>query len=75
MYACGSNSSHQLGLGSGINSNNEDAYYQVETPIKLAMLQNYIIVKVAANCHSAAITSNGELFLWGSGVFGEYRTP
>lgn len=32
-------------------------------------------MKVEAKQESAAISSSGELFLWGSGVFGTYKTP
>lgn len=31
--------------------------------------------KVAAGSFSASISENGDLYLWGSGVFGEFLTP
>jgi len=31
-------------------------------------------VQIAAGHHSAALTKKGEIFVWGSGVFGEYLT-
>lgn len=33
------------------------------------------IVKIASNHHSAAISNKGELFFWGTGVFGTYYVP
>jgi X-linked retinitis pigmentosa GTPase regulator len=33
------------------------------------------VTKVAAGHHSAALTDKGDLFIWGTGVFGEYDIP
>lgn len=44
-------------------------------PVKITNLERYQIIKVACSHHSAALSSNGELFIWGTGVFGEYLTP
>lgn len=31
--------------------------------------------KVSAGHHSAAVTDNGDLYIWGKGSFGEYSRP
>jgi alpha-tubulin suppressor-like RCC1 family protein len=73
VLACGSNHQGQLGIGNkkGKNSsalqNNQDFS---EIPIEIQGLENQVVTKIAAGQHSAAITTNGELFIWGSGVFG-----
>jgi X-linked retinitis pigmentosa GTPase regulator len=33
------------------------------------------VTKVQAKTHSAAVTATGELYLWGVGVFGSFKTP
>jgi hypothetical protein len=33
------------------------------------------IVKIASNHHSAAISSNHDLYFWGTGVFGTFYEP
>lgn len=33
------------------------------------------VVKISAGSHSAAISANGELFVWGTASFGEFRSP
>jgi X-linked retinitis pigmentosa GTPase regulator len=38
-------------------------------------LAKHRIVKVDAKANSAAITATGELYLWGMGVFGSFKTP
>ena len=35
----------------------------------------YYIVKVSCGHHSGALTDAGEIFLWGTGVFGEFVSP
>lgn len=32
-------------------------------------------IKVIANQHSAAISSNNELYVWGTGIYGEFLKP
>lgn len=44
-------------------------------PIKLLSLAKHRVIKVDAKANSAAITATGELYLWGMGVFGSYKTP
>lgn len=62
IWASGCNTQGQLGL------NHKDPVLRF-TLIKLENVE-----KIAAGCHSAAI-SNGNLYIWGGGVFGEYLTP
>jgi len=64
VYSCGGNSFGQLGLGHKKSQS---------TPIKLTDLCN--IVKASCGHHSAAFDSDGNLFVWGTGVFGEFLTP
>ena len=66
VYATGGNSYGQLGIG-GKRS--------VLSPMKVESLEKYNITKVSAGHHSAAITDKGDLFIWGTGAFGEYDTP
>ena len=34
-----------------------------------------MVIRIESSNHSGAITNQGELFLWGTGVFGEYKIP
>ncbi len=38
-------------------------------------LDNQVIIKIAAGNHSAALNRKGEVFIWGTGIFGEHLTP
>lgn len=64
VYATGGNSFGQLGLG---NKKSSSKFERV-------LIDGYM-VKVAAGNHSAAISDKGQLFIWGTGVFGEYLIP
>ena len=44
-------------------------------PLGVTVFTNTFVVKVAAGTHSAAISDQGELFIWGSGEFGEFLKP
>lgn len=67
VFGCGSNSSYQLGMPN---------YQQnLTVPQKIMSLKHNFIIHIAANMHSGAINEFGELFLWGSGVFGTYQQP
>ena len=48
---------------------------EIHEPAKVEGLINCFIVKIEANSYSAALNDSGELFLWGSGVFGSYAVP
>lgn len=66
VYMMGGNSFGQLGVGTKKSSSQ---------PLRVSTLDNVPIVKVACGHHSAAVSEYGELYLWGSGVFGEFLTP
>jgi X-linked retinitis pigmentosa GTPase regulator len=66
VLAAGGNSFGQLGLGT-----KESASVFVKIPA----LGNKDVAKIAAGQHSACVTSAGELFLWGTGTFGELMVP
>lgn len=38
-------------------------------------LQGKRVKNIACGHHSAAVTEDGDLYVWGTGVFGEYLTP
>lgn len=64
IYAMGGNSFGQLGLGTKKSCSR---------PEKLNF--EGFAAKIACGSHSAAITDKGVLFVWGTGVFGEYLVP
>ena len=66
MYATGYNSHGELGLGNSLAS---------FLPVKLSKLKHENIALIFAGDHSAALTEKGDIFLWGSGVFGEFSYP
>ena len=66
VYATGNNKFGQLGIG------NKNSLYG---PILVHSLMAHKISKIACWNHSACLTEKGELYIWGTGVFGEYLTP
>eukprot|EP01022_Parablepharisma_sp_SALTPOND_P035408 TRINITY_DN951_c0_g1_i1.p1 TRINITY_DN951_c0_g1~~TRINITY_DN951_c0_g1_i1.p1 ORF type:complete len:825 (-),score=136.29 TRINITY_DN951_c0_g1_i1:11066-13540(-) len=66
LWAMGGNSFGQLGLGHKKGS---------VVPVKVAALTHAKIKKVSCGHHTAAITYSGELYVWGTGVFGELLLP
>lgn len=56
VFACGDNSHGKLGIGTKKNSN---------IPVKLMFLENTPVKTVKAKEFSAALTVNGELYVWG----------
>lgn len=64
VYSTGCNTSGQLGLGSRKS---------MKRPTLIPTLA--AVVQIAAGTQSAAVTRDARLYLWGSGVFGEYLTP
>lgn len=66
IYAAGSNSTGQLGIGSRKSS---------LVFVKVSTTENLRFKKVAAGTFSAAFCAKGDLYLWGTGSFGEYLTP
>jgi alpha-tubulin suppressor-like RCC1 family protein len=45
------------------------------TPMRIQPLEMYMITKVVAGSFSAALTSQHEILLWGSGDFGTFISP
>ena len=66
VVSFGDNQFGQLGLG---NQNMASS----SVPIEIPNLQG--IVSISCNHHSAAIGSRGELYFWGTGVFGTFFEP
>lgn len=67
VVSFGDNQFGQLGLGAeaGISSTGD--------PMEVPSLEN--IKSIACNHHSAAIGARGELYFWGTGVFGTFFDP
>ena len=66
VFGMGGNTFGQL----GINSKKSTAI-----PLQVTDLDHIFIKKVACGQHSAAISENGCLYIWGTGVFGEFYVP
>ena len=66
MVSFGDNQFGQLGLG-------KDQIDCTSLPTEIPGLSN--IVYISANHHTAAIGSRGELYFWGTGVFGTFYDP
>lgn len=43
--------------------------------MKIQSLAKFRVSKIDAKSYSAAVTANGDLYLWGQGVFGTYKNP
>lgn len=66
LWGFGGNSLAQLGIG------NKKAVF---LPVQVKDLASYKIKKVSCGIHTSAITCEGELYIWGTGVFGEFLRP
>ena len=66
VYAVGDNSHCQLAR------RHEQAPY-IHQPIQIDGLSQ--IASIACKQYSTAITSSGDLFIWGCGPFGDYEAP
>lgn len=64
VISSGANSCGQLGTG---NKKASFAFVDVDSDVQFA--------KIACGSHSAAISTRGELFVWGTGLFGEWLSP
>ena len=64
IYSMGGNSFGQLGLGSKKSCSRPER-----------VTVDCLFVKVACGSHSAGISEKGQLYVWGTGVFGEYLHP
>jgi len=66
VYAMGANTFGQLGLGSKRGT---------LLPAQITALEGTRVKQLACWSSSAAVTSDGQLYLWGSGTFGELLSP
>ncbi len=66
VIAMGGNNFGQLGTGDKRSS---------VVPVAVRVLGEEKVVKVAAGHFSAALTNTGKVYVWGTGVFGEYLEP
>lgn len=66
VYSMGGNNVGQLGTGTKRSS---------AVPTRVKELDSASIVKIAAGNHSAAVTERGELYVWGTSLFGEFLVP
>lgn len=41
----------------------------------VSQLSDVFVSQIAAGFHTAALSSHGEIYIWGSGVFGNFLTP
>jgi X-linked retinitis pigmentosa GTPase regulator len=66
VYATGGNSFGQLGIGTKKNTN---------IPTRIKDFERVRVQKIACGHHSAALTEKGDVYVWGTGIFGEYLLP
>lgn len=66
VYSSGNNSHGQLGNG----TKKTTLAFQ-----KVSFNGDQLIQKIASGSHSCAISENGQLYLWGTGAFGEFLFP
>lgn len=67
VYATGSNEQGQLGTG---NPNKGST-----VPVFLEELSFSRMIKIRAGAFSAALSGDGQLYVWGEGTFGKFYTP
>ena len=68
VYGMGTNKGYELGLMQPTVSKSVGV-------MRIQALEIYMIVKVEAVGFSAALTSQNEILVWGSGEFGQFQTP
>lgn len=66
IYGFGLNSSGQLGIGNQDNTN---------VPVRSLLPESVFMSKIIAGYHSAAISSQGELYVWGESSLGNFLIP
>ena len=73
LYVWGSSSSGKLGLDRGGLADSQEYYITSPRPLRLPIkAANGIVSKVSCGAnHSACISSQGQLYIWGSGVGGK----
>jgi alpha-tubulin suppressor-like RCC1 family protein len=65
LYSMGGNRFGQLGHGNGVGAS-------VAEPMKVTALKSHCVTNIsAANKHSVAVTSSGDVFTWGSNAAGQ----
>ena len=67
VFASGSNQDLCIGAGEGFD--------RTQTPVFIESLSGHQVAQINANHASACITNQGELFLWGRGVWGDTAFP
>lgn len=71
VYGFGQNSKHELGLG----DSHQASQREFTEPLKLDHLDIHRLVRVSAGGFSAALTDQNQIIIWGTGLFGTFRTP
>ena len=66
VYTFGGNTFGQLGTGSKQSAN---------IPTLVTDLAHVRISKIALGNHTAAVSETGDMYIWGSGIFGEFLSP
>lgn len=66
VYAMGGNALGQLGCGSKTGA---------RFPVRVRTLEGVFMEKVVCGNHTAGLSDKGELYLWGTGPFGEKLLP
>ena len=66
VYSTGSNKFGQLGLQNKKNSS---------VPMIVSSLDMEFVTQISCSHHSGALTDNGDLYIWGTGCFGEFLKP
>ena len=68
IFSCGSNVDGELGV--------ETEHTSTITPVVVEDISHIPMTYVAAGSFSASIAKEtGSVYLWGTGTFGEFRTP
>lgn len=71
VYGGGQNKNMELGLGS-----QQEAFTQfINYPIQIQSLNHFNISQVIAGGFSSALTVQDELLIWGTGEFGQFKSP
>ena len=71
LFGCGMNANFELGLG--IKDGADRKSYDCPVEIRSAALSD--VTEVRAGCFSAAISGRGHLLIWGTGEFGQIKSP
>ncbi len=66
IYGFGLNSTGQLGIGNQDDTN---------VPVRSLLPESVFVSKIMAGYHAAAITSSGEMYVWGESALGDFLIP